>query len=168
MNLFRLAGISALFLLAGSVTVSAQSEKTPGVLLGASNEVQMPSPLGTEAGTSNVLPRITIADVEDTHAKRIRLIWIASILTVVAGTAADSATSWHKRESNGFLASSDGLFGAKGVAIKGAFAAGVLVPQIIFRRHRDWYTAFAVGNFAETGIFAGAAIHNANTNSPAK
>ena len=85
---------------------------------------------------------------------------------MAAGTGADAATSWHKRESNGLLASSDGTFGAKGLAIKAGLAAGLLVPQILFRKHTDLRTAFTVGNFAQAGIFTGVAIHNAGIAAP--
>ncbi len=163
MNFFKLASLSALFLLAGSVTLPAQSVITPGALPGQSDDAPKKLLFDTGTGTSNVLPKTNIANVEDTHAKRVRLIWIASIVSMTAATAADAATSWNKRESNSLLASSDGTFGGKGLALKSAITAAILTPQIIFRRHRDWYTAFAIGNFAEAGIFTGAAIHNINT-----
>ena len=70
---------------------------------------------------------------------------------MAAGTGADAATSWHKSESNGLLASSDGTFGAKGLGIKAGLAGGLLLPQILFRKHKDLRTAFTVGNFAQAG-----------------
>jgi hypothetical protein len=105
--------------------------------------------------------KVTIANVNETsHQRHLRVLWIASIAAMAGGTAADAYSSWHKPESNGFLASSDGTFGPKGVAIKTSIAAGVLVPQIIFRKHRDWHLAFAASNFVEAGVFAGATAHN--------
>ncbi len=105
--------------------------------------------------------KVTIANVVETpHEQHMRRIWIASIAAMTAGTAADAYSSWHKRESNSLLASADGTFGAKGVAIKAGIASGVLVPQILFRKHRDWHLAFAASNFAEAGIFAAATAHN--------
>ena len=112
-------------------------------------------------------PRISLANVEeDRHERRLKYLWIASIFAMAAGTGADAATSWHKRESNGLLASSDGTFGAKGLAIKAGLAGGLLVPQILFRKHTDLRTAFTVGNFAQAGIFTGVAIHNAGIARP--
>ena len=106
-------------------------------------------------------PKVTIANVAETPREhKMRLLWIASIGAMTAGTAADAYSSWHKQESNGILASSNGTFGAKGVAIKCGIASAVLVPQIIFRRHRDWHLAFAASNFTEAGIFAGVTAHN--------
>jgi hypothetical protein len=163
MNFFKLAGLSALFLIAGCPALLAQSVITPGALPDSSNDTPNPLSLGIAVGTANILPKTDIASVEDTHAKHVRMIWIASILSMTAATTADAATSWHKRESNGFLASSNGTFGGKGLALKSGIAGAMLAPQLIFRKHHDWYTAFAVGNFVETGIFTGAAIHNVNT-----
>lgn len=114
-----------------------------------------------------VAPRISIANVEqDRHERRLKYLWIASIFAMAAGTGADAATSWHKRESNGLLASSDGTFGAKGVAIKAGLAGGLLVPQILFRKHTDLRNAFTITNFAQAGIFTGVAIHNAGIARP--
>lgn len=113
------------------------------------------------ASASAVAPAISIANVEDKHERRLKLIWIASIFSMVAATGADAATSWHKKEANGFLASSDGTFGAKGLGIKAGLAGGIILPQILFRKHKDLRTAFTIGNFAQAGVFTGIAIHNA-------
>ena len=125
-------------------------------------------PLSSAAleGSPFVAPKISIANVEDRHERRLKYLWIASIFAMAAGTGADAATSWHKRESNGLLASSDGTFGAKGLAIKAGLAGGLLVPQILFRKHTDLRTAFTIGNFAQAGIFTGVAIHNAGIARP--
>jgi len=131
------------------MTLLGQSVITPGELSGQF--------------TSNLVPKTDIASVEDRHEKHVRIIWMASIFAMTAGTAADAATSWHRRESNSLLASSNGTFGGKGLAIKGGISAGMLAPQLIFRKHHDWHTAFAVGNFAEAGIYTGTTIHNLNT-----
>ena len=96
------------------------------------------------------------------HAQesRPRHLWATSVAAMLAGTAADSYTSWHKHESNSFLASPNGTFGARGVELKVGIAAAVLVPQLIFRRRREWQLPFAISNFAEAGIYTGAAVHN--------
>ncbi len=36
----------------------------------------------------------------------------------------------------------------------------MLIPQVLMRRHKDWLLPFALSNFAETAIFAGATAHN--------
>jgi len=112
---------------------------------------------------SPVLPshKVSIANVIETPRERnMRVLWLTSIAAMTAGTAADAYSSWHKRESNSLLASSDGTFGVKGVALKSAIAGAVLVPQILLRKHHDWHLPFAASNFAEAGIFAGATVHN--------
>ena len=140
------------------------------LLLGAiCSPAQTISPASASLPLENsafVAPRISIANVEDRHQRRLKYLWVGSIFAMAAGTGADAATSWHKRESNGLLASSDGTFGAKGLAIKAGLAAGLLVPQILFRKHTDLRTAFTVGNFAQAGIFTGVAIHNAGIAAP--
>jgi hypothetical protein len=118
------------------------------------------------ASSSSAAPRISIANVEDKHEQRLKYLWIASIFAMAAGTGADAATSWHKRESNGLLASSDGNFGAKGLGIKAGLAGGLLLPQILFRKHTDLRTAFTIGNFAQAGIFTGMAVHNLGIAAP--
>ena len=168
MNFVKLVGIPSLCLLAASAALLGQIVITPGELSAPTNAASMQLAFDTGGSTSNVVPKTNIAGVEDQHEKRVRIIWIASIFAMTAGTAADAASSWNRRESNSLLASSNGTFGSKGLAIKGAIAAGMLAPQIIFRKHRDWHTAFAVGNFAEAGIYTGTTIHNLNTNSSVK
>jgi len=157
MRVLQLVGMAALLTL-GSAAVGAQNLVSPGQLAGLADGVAARSPFA--AGVVGTLSKHDIAIVEDQHEKRVRNVWIASILAMTAATTVDAVSSWHKQESNGLLASSNGTFGGRGVALKAGIAAGFLTPQIIFRRHRDWHAAFAVGNFAEAGIFTGAAIHN--------
>jgi hypothetical protein len=159
MNVSKLVGIPALFLCSAGA-VPAQNLVAPGELAERSAFTR-PS-LDPSVDSLRVMPKSNIAYVETTHEKHIRIVWLASIVAMAGGTAADAASSWNKRESNTLLASSNGTFGGKGVAIKTGIAAGVLLPQLIFRKHRDWHTAFAIGNFAEAGIFAGATVHNLN------
>ena len=105
--------------------------------------------------------KVTIANVAETPRERhIRGVWLASIAAMTAGTAADAYSSWHKQESNSFLASSNGTFGTKGVVLKAGIASSVLIPQIVFRHHKEWHLAFAASNFLEAGIFTGATVHN--------
>jgi hypothetical protein len=157
MRVLQLVGITAVLTL-GSAAVGAQNLVPPGQLAGPAEGAVTRSPFAY--GMIGKSSKHNIAIVEDQHDKRLRTVWIASILAMTAATTADAVSSWHKQESNGLLASSNGTFGGRGVALKAGIAAGFLAPQIIFRKHRDWHAAFAVGNFAEAGIFTGAAIHN--------
>ena len=103
----------------------------------------------------------TIAQVRnEKHDRHMNTLWAASIAAMAAGTSADAVSSWHKREGNSLLASSNGMFGARGISIKAGIAAGVLLPQIMLRKHKELRTAFVVGNLTEAGVFTGAAIHN--------
>ena len=140
-----------------------------GLLCGSAARLPAQTATGSNslfASSSAVAPRISIANVEDRHEQRLKYLWIASIFAMAAGTGADAATSWHKRESNGLLASSDGNFGAKGLGIKAGLAGGLLLPQILFRKHTDLRTAFTIGNFAQAGIFTGMAVHNLGIAAP--
>jgi hypothetical protein len=82
------------------------------------------------------------------------------MLTMVAATSFDAATSVGKSEGNGLLASSNGNFGAKGIGLKAAFTAGVIVPEVLICRHKSWKSKFAAANFAQTGLFSAVAIHS--------
>jgi hypothetical protein len=151
MKMVRLVGLAGPLLLAGAMF--GQNSFTGTALNPAASPLPNPE----------LSSKVTIANVVETpHERNMRRLWIASIAAMTVGTAADAITSWHKRESNSLLASSDGTFGAKGVTIKAGIASAVLVPQILFRKHRDWYLPFTAGNFVEAGIFAGAAVHNVN------
>jgi hypothetical protein len=147
------SGAAALFILS-SVLFAADGAKVPqqpGQLAG--NSISPPP-------SANSLAPITIANTEDPHDRMMDRLWIGSMAAVVAGTAADAASSWGKLESNSLLASSNGAFGAKGLALKGAFAAAIIVPEIFLRKHKELRTSFIVGNFGEASIFGGAVIHN--------
>src|SRR3954462_7187648 len=85
-----------------------------GLLLGSATRLPAQTVDGSNAlfaSSSVVAPGISIANVEDRHEQRLKYLWIASIFAMAAGTGADAATSWHKKESNALLASSDGTFG---------------------------------------------------------
>jgi len=145
-------------LLGGAVRLSAQTA--------ASSAPGLPLSSALFASSSAIAPSISIANVEDRHEQRLKYLWIASMFAMAAGTSADAATSWHKKESNRLLASSDGTFGPKGLGIKAGLAGGLLLPQILFRRHNDLRTAFTIGNFAQAGFFTGVAVHNMGIASP--
>jgi len=113
-----------------------------------------------------MVPKVEIAQVEDKSSSRGRYLWLGSICAVVGASAFDAATSWGKYEGNSFLASSDGRFGTKGIAIKAAIASAGLVPQLMLRRHRDLRTTFTVANFSEAAVFTGIAVHNLGVPAP--
>ena len=139
--------------------VSAQTLKQPAQIA-ASSDLREPVAVAPTDTSSAYAPKTTIAHPDDSHTRIVNRIWISSMVAAVAGTSLDAATSWGQREENGFLASSDGRFGAKGLSIKAAFAAAVIIPQICLRKHNELKGAFAAGNFVEAGIFAGVSVHN--------
>ncbi|MBV8068811.1 MAG: hypothetical protein JO270_02825 [Acidobacteriaceae bacterium] len=115
-----------------------------------------------------VPPAAPISHNPERAADRVgRRIWIGSMVAMLAATSFDAGTSWGKRESNGLLASSNGNFAYTGIEIKAAVAAAVSISQILLRRHKDLRTAFTIGNFAESGIFTAAGIHNLGISAPA-
>ena len=89
------------------------------------------------------------------------------MFAMAGASGLDAATSWGKLEGNGFLASSNGNFGARGLSIKAAMAAAVILPQVLLRKHKELRVKFALANLVETGIFTGVSIHNLVVSAPA-
>lgn len=108
----------------------------------------------------------SIAQVQTPHDRTMQRVWIASMLAMAGATAFDAASSWGKSEGNGFLASADGSFGARGLSIKAAIAAAVIVPQLLLRRHKELNRRFLTGNFVQAGIFTAVSIHNLGIDRP--
>jgi hypothetical protein len=139
----------------------AQRPAIPGQLATTPMEL-LPASFAAEARKPGLAERpISIAEVADQqHDRHMDILWKVSVVAMLAGTTTDAVSSWHKREGNALLASTDGMFGGRGVGIKAGIAAGILLPQIVLRKHKDLRLAFVVGNLAEAGVFTGAAIHN--------
>ncbi len=163
MRSLTLLAAAAGLLLTSSIALRAQTISSASLRLSNSGVAD-----AALANSGFVAPAISIANVEDRHEQRLKCLWITSIFAMAAGTGADAATSWHKKESNPLLASSDGTFGAKGIGIKAGVAGGVLLPQILFHKNKDLRTAFTIGNLAQAGLFSGIAIHNAGIAAPQK
>lgn len=114
MRLLIVLGITSLVSYGGASTLLAQAVQQPGQL-GVSLQVQ--SGAQAEQYSSVVVSKTTVASVaDDPHERFANRLWITSLVSVVAGSSLDAATSWHQWEGNGLLASSDGRFGAKGLA----------------------------------------------------
>lgn len=155
-----LNGGAALILVASTAIVSAQSVIKPGQIAVAPRISVSLLEDGATASSSSAIQKTSIAEVSDRHDKLMNRVWIGSMFAAIAATSADAATSWGKREGNGLLASSDGTFGTRGLSIKMGLAAAAIMPQILFRKHKDLKGAFAIGNFGEAAIFTGVAVHN--------
>ncbi len=159
-------GAAVLLLWGGAALLSAQTPIEPGQLA-AAPKLAAPLPDGAAANAMGVMPRASIATSENRHDAFMNHLWVASIFADIAGTSFDAGTSWGKREGNPLLASSDGTFGARGLSIKAALAAIVIVPQICLRKHKELKGIFVIGNFGEAAIFAGTAVHNLQVSSAA-
>ncbi len=159
MKVLLISGIAALVILELGVPASAQAASSPGQIASASEFAVAPSSVMLPTGASVSVLRTNVAQV-DQHERTLNHFWIASMLAMAAASGLDAGTSWGKLEGNGLLASPDGTFGARGVSIKIGIAAGVIIPQILFRKHKQLRTAFLLGNFAQAAIFSGVAVHN--------
>jgi hypothetical protein len=155
-----LNGAAALILFANTALVSAQSTIKPGQIATAPGVSLSLRDAEAAASSTSATQKTSIAEISDRHDRVINRMWICSMFAAIAATGADAATSWGKTEGNGLLASQDGTFGAKGLSMKAGLAAGIIMPQILFRKHKDLKSAFALGNLADAAIFTGVSIHN--------
>jgi hypothetical protein len=114
------------------------------------------SPDGVRASNS----LMQVAHVEDRSDRRSSTIWKISMAAMLGTSAIDAASSMGKQEGNPLLRSSDGKFGARGIAIKGSLTALCIAPQLLLRSHHELRKPFIVANFIGTGLFTFAAVHN--------
>jgi hypothetical protein len=145
---------------------SAQVPPKPGQIAIASRASLLPAAMTAESSSSVIVSEIEVNKAEERHERIVNRVWIASMVALVAASGFDAGTSWGKLEANGLLASPDGTFGARGVSIKAGAAAAIIIPQILFRKHKELRTKFAFGNFAGAGVFTGVAIHNLGIAAP--
>lgn len=159
MRALLLEAIAGAIFLVWGTPASAQALK-PGQIAIASDLLASQPAMASANGSSVIAGEVEVNRAEERHDRLVNRIWIASMLAMVAASSLDAGTSWGKEEANGLLASPDGTFGARGVSIKAGAAAAIIVPQILFRRHKELRARFAVGNFAGAAVFTGVAIHN--------
>lgn len=165
MTLQTISGLAAIAILSSAALLPGQTALDSGTF--ASNSIVSVSARNLTPGTSAFVPtpKVSIAYVPEQRGSVNRL-WVASMFAVAAASGMDAASSWGKYEGNSLLASSDGRFGAKGVAIKAGLGAAAIVPQILLRKHRQIRTRLAITNFAEAAVFTGIAVHNMNIAAP--
>ncbi len=83
-----------------------------------------------------------------------------SIAALLCGNAADSASSWGQVERNPVLFGGQ-QFGARSAAIKfGIIGASVGLQLWFVKHHPKSEKVFVIENFALSGAFSAAAIHN--------
>lgn len=108
-----------------------------------------------------------VAQPETAHDRKINRIWVSALIAIAAANAFDAGSSWGKMEGNSLLASSDGTFGGKGLAIKSATAGALIIPQILLLRHHESLKGrAAIGDFATAGLLTGVSIHNLSVRAP--
>lgn len=105
-------------------------------------------------------PSVTVIQLPDSRPDTVQRIWIGSICAVLAASAFDAASSWGKQEANPLLASPNGTFGGRGLAIKAAIAGAVLLPQILLHKHKRFRKTFIFANFADAVAFTAVSVHN--------
>lgn len=93
-------------------------------------------------------------------------LWKWSVAALLAGTAADAASSWGKLEANPALRGAGGRFSAKGLLIKSSLVGGVLTGQMLFRKNHQSWNASAWTNFALAGALGGVAMYNTRNSAP--
>ena len=87
--------------------------------------------------------------------------WKASVVALIAATAADAATSYGRPETNPLLRGQAGQFHVKSIAIKGLITAGALGAQYYFIKKRPESARYAaITNFSMAGMFTGVAVYN--------
>ena len=93
-------------------------------------------------------------------------LWRWSLAAMSAASSADAATSWGWREKNPLYGQH---FEARGLAIKAGATGGFEAFELWMRRRHPKATSFlTITNFAATGVWGFAAIHNARLHSQAK
>jgi len=106
---------------------------------------------------SNVLPR------EIVERPRGRNLFAISVVTLLAATAADFATSWGRRELNPMLNGGGAMFGGHAAAVKaGTVGVSLTLQWLTLRHNPNAYRGLAYTNFAVAGAMGGVAAHNAS------
>lgn len=148
--------LSLVLFFAASVVLQAQTTSRPVRIATASRVA-----LATSSYEPFVSPGIRITNITDRRSERtVNRVWVASIVSLVAATSFDAMSSLGKNEANHLLASGNGSFGDRGIALKAAFTTAVIVPEILICRHKAYKKKFALANFAQTALFSGVAVRN--------
>ena len=87
--------------------------------------------------------------------------WVMSLAPLVAAQTLDAASSYGMRELNPLLASANGGFGLKAVAIKFATVGALMgVESMLVRTHPKTAKMFTLLNWTAAGVTASFAVHN--------
>ena len=111
--------------------------------------------------TIGLLTLVIPLAAQDNPRRTWRRIWQTSVAAVLAGDAADAATSWGKYETNATLRGGGAAFGGRALGVKCGITAAVLLPQfVLMRRHGEAFKAGAAINFTAAGVLTAQAALN--------
>jgi hypothetical protein len=104
---------------------------------------------------------IETAAIEDTARAAALRAWKISLAPLVASQALDACSSYGMRELNPLLASDNGGFGMKGVAIKLAVTSAVVgVEYLVIRKYPRSTRVISKLNWTTGIVTTGFALHN--------
>lgn len=93
--------------------------------------------------------------------------WMWSAIALTAASFADVNSSWGKQEANGLLRSSNGTFGAKGLAIKMSMVGGILYGQhLMVKKSPALANVMTWSNYGMAGVKVGIAARNYQIEKP--
>jgi len=88
-----------------------------------------------------------------------RRVWRATEAALVAGTAADAASSFGRRELDPVLGR--GTYGARQAVLEFGITGAMLAAQELAVRHKPFFAKrLAFVNLFRTGLFTGFTVHN--------
>jgi hypothetical protein len=94
---------------------------------------------------------------EEHHGK----LWRVSAALLGAVTIADVQSSVGRPEANPFLASRNGQFSGRGIALKGVMVGGMIGAQWLMLRRNPQAAKYAAGaNFAATALTGAVVVRN--------
>jgi len=93
--------------------------------------------------------------------RRHNKLWRISAAVLGAVTIADMQSSMGRQEANPFLASQNGQFSGRGLALKGAGVGAMLGVQYLMLRKHPQADKYAAGaNFAAAALTGAIVVHN--------
>ncbi len=102
-----------------------------------------------------------IDELRELGRKKDKSRWQKSLIALLAGNAADVASSWGHGEANSLLAGKEGKFGAKGLAIKGGITGAMaLAEYLLSRKDSDLYKYLTPMNYGAAALPAAMSVRN--------
>ena len=120
-------------------------------------------PASSPSATSSYTPPVLAHPSWDMQTERQsgRTLYRWSVAAVLAGNAADIASSWHRQEANPLLANPGSKFDVTSVALKSGFVgASLLLEYWALHHNPHLYKALAWMNFGVAGGLGAVVEHN--------